>query len=59
MLKLYVKAQSLMQSLKDESGQDFIEYAMLGALVAVVVAAALPALATKITGVFTAIEAAL
>lgn len=56
MLKLYAKAQNL---LKDESGQDFIEYAMLAALIAIVVAAALPGLATAITGVFTAVATAL
>ena len=59
MTKLYVKVQQLMQSMKDESGQDMIEYALLGALIAIVVAAAIPALTTAIKAQFTAIQTAL
>ena len=59
MLKLFVKVQDIMQSMKDESGQDLVEYAILGALIAVTCAAALPAFATAITKQFTAIAAAL
>ena len=44
---------------KEESGQDLIEYALIAALIAVVVGAALPALATKITTVFTNVGTAL
>jgi pilus assembly protein Flp/PilA len=56
MLNLYTKAQTALESLKNEEGQDMIEYALLAALIGVVVAAALPALATAITGLFGTIE---
>ena len=59
MLKLFVKAQHIIESMKDESGQDLVEYALLGALIAVVCAAALPGLATAIKTQFTAITNAL
>jgi pilus assembly protein Flp/PilA len=52
MLKLYVKVQQLMQSMKDESGQDLIEYALIGALIAVACTAAMGTLATAITTEF-------
>lgn len=45
--------------ISDESGQDLIEYALLASLVGLVAAAALPALTTALTGVFTRIETAL
>ncbi len=59
MLAIYLKAQNALESMKDERGQDLIEYALLCALIAVVVAAALPALATAITKAFTTIEGSL
>ena len=59
MQKLFVKAQHLIRSMKDESGQDLVEYAILGALIAVTCAAALPAFATAINNQFAAIIAAL
>jgi len=57
MLKLSVKTRLLIESMKDESGQDLVEYALLGALIAVACAAALPAFATAINAQFTAIVA--
>ena len=42
--------------IREDEGQDLVEYALLLALIALVVAAALPALATAITGVYTRIE---
>lgn len=52
--------KSLMKRLwKEEEGQDMVEYALLIALVALVVAAAFPALATAIDGVFGKAETAL
>jgi Flp pilus assembly pilin Flp len=48
-----------MQALRDERGQDMIEYVLLAALVGLVVAAAIPALTTAIGAEFTAIAAAL
>ena len=49
----------LMRLWKEEEGQDLIEYALLVALIGLVVAAAIPALATAITGVYTRAETAL
>jgi pilus assembly protein Flp/PilA len=56
MLKLYVKLQQLMHSMKDESGQDLIEYALIGALIAVACTAAMGTLATAISAEFGAIS---
>jgi len=41
---------------KEEKGQDMIEYALLAALIAVVVIIVLPRLATAISGVFNSIS---
>jgi pilus assembly protein Flp/PilA len=59
MLRLFVKAHHLIHTMKDESGQDLVEYALLGALVALACAAALPAFAAAINAQFTALENAL
>ena len=44
---------------KEESGQDLIEYALIAALISVVLVASLNGLETKIASVFTAVGAAL
>jgi pilus assembly protein Flp/PilA len=49
-LKLYVNAKTL---ISDEKGQDLIEYAILGALVAGIAIAATTTLSGVITGAFT------
>lgn len=54
MLKLYTKFQTLISS---EEGQDLVEYALLVSLLSVAAIAFLPTLASKISGVFTAVEA--
>jgi len=59
MLKFYVKAQNAVQNLKEENGQDLIEYALIGALIAVACIAAMTNLATKIGSEFGAITASL
>ena len=59
MLKLFVKTQNLIQMMKDESGQDLIEYALIGALLAVACVAAMKTLATAVVGQFGAISTAL
>jgi pilus assembly protein Flp/PilA len=52
MLALYVKCQTAWQSLKDEQGQDLIEYALLAALIAVACTAAMGTLAAAINTEF-------
>ena len=44
---------------REEEGQDLIEYSLLAALIAVACIAAMRALAVDINGIFTAIGAAL
>ncbi len=56
---LHVLGQKALESLKDERGQDLIEYGLLCLLIAVVVSAALPGLATAIKALFTVIPGAL
>ncbi len=41
---------------KEEDGQDLVEYSLLLGFIALAAAAALPALKTSITGVFTKIQ---
>jgi len=55
-LKLYVKMQGLKDALvKDQSGQDLIEYALVVALIALAATAGMSALATKISAAFTSV----
>jgi pilus assembly protein Flp/PilA len=56
MLKLSVKAQNFIQ---DESGQDLVEYSLLGALIAVACVTTMSGLATAITTEFGLITAKL
>ena len=53
--KLYVN----LQALKDESGQDLIEYALLVALIALAATAGMQTVATDINAAFTKIGAKL
>jgi Flp pilus assembly pilin Flp len=59
MLKLYTKVQTLLQSLKDESGQDLIEYCIVAAVVVAAAAAASPGLSGAITGAVGKLTAAI
>jgi pilus assembly protein Flp/PilA len=59
MLNLYVKALNLLNSLKDESGQDMIEYALMLGVVAVGAVGSLKLIATDVTNAYTAIQTAL
>jgi len=43
----------------DESGQDLVEYALLGALIALTAATSVRGLSTKISGAFTSVSSAL
>ena len=53
MLKLYTKAQVLLHSLKNESGQDLIEYAIVAALITAGTVGAISSLAGQITTLWT------
>jgi Flp pilus assembly pilin Flp len=59
MLKLYTKAQVLLKSLKDESGQDLIEYCIVAAVVVTAAAAASPGLQSAITAAVTKLTTAI
>jgi pilus assembly protein Flp/PilA len=58
-LKLYVKAQSALASLKSEDGQDLIEYALVVALVAFAATAGMSKLANGINAAFSGIASTL
>lgn len=59
MLELYVKLQTVLHAMKEEDGQDLVEYALLGALIAVVCVSAVSGLATAIKTQLAAIAAAI
>ena len=52
LLKLYVKAQIMRNALKDENGQDLIEYALVVALIAFAATVGMNSLATGINSAF-------
>ena len=58
-LKLRVKAQVALASLKSEEGQDLIEYALLAALIALAAITAMSNLGTQINSKFTAVSSSL
>jgi Flp pilus assembly pilin Flp len=51
LLKLYVKAQILKNALKDENGQDLVEYAAVILLVVLALAGGMGTLASQINSV--------
>ena len=55
LLKLYIKAQALKNAVKQEEGQDLIEYALVVALIAFAATAGMSTLATDINLAFTQI----
>jgi pilus assembly protein Flp/PilA len=55
-LKMYLKCQDLMNR---EEGQDLVEYALVIALIAIVLVASLKNLTTAVSGVFANITAEL
>ena len=59
MTKLYTKAQMLLQSLKDESGQDLIEYCIVAAVVVAAAVVATPSLQAAITSAVTKLTTAI
>ena len=54
-VRVYVKIQTLKDALKDESGQDMVEYAIVMGLIAMGATVAMKALATTIGAGFTSI----
>jgi pilus assembly protein Flp/PilA len=58
-LKVFVKGQVMLASLKDESGQDLIEYALVVALIAFAATAGMKTLANGINLAFTNIASTL
>jgi len=59
LIKLSVKWDLLKDSLKEENGQDLIEYALVVALIAFAAVGAMQTLATDINGAFTKIGTSL
>jgi pilus assembly protein Flp/PilA len=56
LLKIYVTMQVLKDSLvKDERGQDLIEYALVVSLIALAATTGMSSVATKISNAFTAV----
>ncbi len=51
-LKLYVRFQTLRNVLRDQTGQDLIEYALVVALIALAATAGMSTVATKINQAF-------
>lgn len=51
-LQLYVRAKTIIESLKDESGQDLIEYALVVALIALGATVGMSSVATGINTAF-------
>lgn len=58
-LKLYVKAQSALAALKNEDGQDLIEYALVVALIAFAATAGMSKLASALNVAFSNIASTL
>ena len=55
LLKLYVKAQVLKNALKDENGQDLVEYAAVIVLVVLALAGGMNTLASGINGAMSSV----
>jgi len=51
-LYMFVKMQALRQALKDEAGQDLVEYALIVALIALAAVLGMNLLAVAINGAF-------
>ena len=55
MLKLYIKMQNLKDLLKQEEGQDLVEYALVVALIALAATAGMKTLASDISNAFSTV----
>jgi pilus assembly protein Flp/PilA len=52
LLKMYLKAQNLKDLMRDDEGQDLVEYALLIALLSLAAVATLSTLGNSIEGIF-------
>jgi pilus assembly protein Flp/PilA len=52
-LKFYLKCEALRQAVKDECGQDLIEYVLIGGVVALGAVAGMSTFAGKVNSAFT------
>lgn len=59
MIRMYVKAQQLMQNLKDECGQDSVEYAIMIGIVALAAIASVGTISGYVSGRFASYAATL
>lgn len=59
MLKVYVNAMNLLRSLKDERGQDMVEYAIMLGIIAVGVVASVQTVGAYVTAAWAALATAL
>jgi pilus assembly protein Flp/PilA len=59
MLRLYVNLQSALQALREERGQDLVEYALLAALISVACITMMSKVATGISTVFSRVVSSL
>jgi Flp pilus assembly pilin Flp len=59
MLTMYIKARNFVEGVRDENGQDLVEYALLAAVIVAVGAATLPDIGTKVASIFTAVKTAI
>lgn len=59
MLKLYTKAEMLLKSLKNDAGQDLIEYCIVAAVVVAAAVIATPSLQSAITAAVAKLTAAI
>jgi len=55
-LRLFVRMHALIDALKDENGQDMVEYALVMGLIALGATVALNGLATTIATAFTSVD---
>jgi pilus assembly protein Flp/PilA len=55
MLKLYIKMQNLKDLLKQDEGQDLVEYALVVALIALAATAGMKTLASDISNAFSTV----
>jgi pilus assembly protein Flp/PilA len=54
-LKMYLKFQAVREALKDETGQDLIEYVLIGGVVALGAVAGMKTFATNVNAAFTSL----